>query len=279
MILVKLLLSIVFICNVYASADENCPDVGSLLPKKNESMVKDLVTALPNLLEITKFDLQGNQKFCDNPIGKATVTIYLSRTYLPLTKKDDRVKVVSDKNVPLHCPGSDKDIYLSKENMRDIKMQGSGRIKCSEDRYLLLSHQKGGRFKDSGSWWGRGASGGSAIPFRMIAVDTNKIKLGSVVYIPSMKGIEFTLENGTKIVHDGFFFAGDIGGRVKGLKIDIMLGDPSDEDKQNTLNKIAKAGEVQDDKLQICLVNDQKIIDKLRKMHKKAYRKGYKTSP
>jgi len=281
MILGKLLLSIVFICNVYAGGDENCPNVGTLLPKKNESMVKDLVTALPNLLEIAKFDIQFDKNKSQNKNKKFISTIYWSRTYQSVEKSNQANLLLGANGKPIKCPGTGEEIYLSKTNTRELALQGTGRIQCSKNHgtITLAYHSKKSsqtRFRILDNWWGMGAWGGSAIPFRTIAVDKRVIPLGSVVYIPNMKGKKFTLENGDVVTHDGFFFAGDTGSGVKGSHLDIFVGNLSSAHEEQILEQFSvrnKPG------FEVYLVKDIDIVNKLQKMHKKAYKKGYQTGP
>ena len=71
--------------------------------------------------------------------------------------------------------------------------------------------------------YGSGVSSYRLVPFRTIAVDRKFIPYGSTVFIPSAVGIEFTFE-GKQYSHDGFFFAGDTGGLIKGNHIDVFIG-------------------------------------------------------
>lgn len=62
------------------------------------------------------------------------------------------------------------------------------------------------------------------MPYRTIAVDKTKFPIGTVLFIPSVVGKEIILPNGTKTLHDGYFFAADIGGDIKGNHIDVFTG-------------------------------------------------------
>jgi 3D (Asp-Asp-Asp) domain-containing protein len=67
--------------------------------------------------------------------------------------------------------------------------------------------------------FGLGAPGYKLIPYRTIAVDPRRIKLGTVLYVPSLAGI--ALPSGE--VHDGFCFAHDVGHGITGDRIDIFV--------------------------------------------------------
>ncbi len=60
------------------------------------------------------------------------------------------------------------------------------------------------------------------VPFRTIAVDPALIPLESVVFVPELRGRAFTY-NGRDFVHDGYLFAGDRGGAIKGRHIDVFM--------------------------------------------------------
>ncbi|MDJ1175177.1 3D domain-containing protein [Roseofilum capinflatum] len=71
---------------------------------------------------------------------------------------------------------------------------------------------------------GDGAGGYRLVPYRTIAVDRQRIPLGSVVYIPAARGQHISLPNGETIIHDGYFFAADVGSAIKGNQIDVFVG-------------------------------------------------------
>ncbi len=51
-------------------------------------------------------------------------------------------------------------------------------------------------------------------PFRTLATDQKVYPHGTVFFIPEARGAEIVLSNGRKIIHDGYFFAGDKGGAM-----------------------------------------------------------------
>lgn len=65
------------------------------------------------------------------------------------------------------------------------------------------------------------------MPFRTIAVDTDVIPIGSVIYVPQLRGRIFQLQ-GRNWVHDGYLFAGDRGGAIHGDHIDVFHGNADD---------------------------------------------------
>jgi 3D (Asp-Asp-Asp) domain-containing protein len=68
--------------------------------------------------------------------------------------------------------------------------------------------------------YGHGVGDCPLDPFRTIAVDPNKIPLGSVVLIKETVGM--LLPDGS--VHDGLWKAEDIGGAIKSDRVDLFVG-------------------------------------------------------
>ncbi len=66
---------------------------------------------------------------------------------------------------------------------------------------------------------GLGAKTYGLVPYRTIAVKSGTMKLGTVVYIPSARGLR--LPNGKK--HDGYFFVAD-SGAMQSSQIDLYTG-------------------------------------------------------
>jgi 3D (Asp-Asp-Asp) domain-containing protein len=62
------------------------------------------------------------------------------------------------------------------------------------------------------------------MPFRTTAVDTDLIPIGSVIFAPELRGRPFRHE-GRDLVHDGYLFAGDRGGAIRGRHIDVFMID------------------------------------------------------
>ena len=70
---------------------------------------------------------------------------------------------------------------------------------------------------------GRGAAGTAITPLRSVAVDSDVIPLGTVLYIPAYHG----LRGPDGQAHDGCFLAEDRGLKVRGQHVDIFTGSPS----------------------------------------------------
>jgi 3D (Asp-Asp-Asp) domain-containing protein len=61
------------------------------------------------------------------------------------------------------------------------------------------------------------------MPFRTIAVDPDVIPVGSVIYVPELRGKPFRFLD-RSWNHDGYLFAGDRGGAITGAHIDVFHG-------------------------------------------------------
>lgn len=80
------------------------------------------------------------------------------------------------------------------------------------------------KFREAKGPYGDGLGDYILAPYRTIATDGSRIALGTVLYIPQARGAKITLPNGRMIIHDGYFFAGDKGGAIKGNHIDVFIG-------------------------------------------------------
>jgi 3D (Asp-Asp-Asp) domain-containing protein len=58
--------------------------------------------------------------------------------------------------------------------------------------------------------------------FRTIAVDPDRIKMGTVLYIPALRGLGFW-KDGELFAHDGYVVASDRGGAIEGNHIDMFV--------------------------------------------------------
>lgn len=64
-------------------------------------------------------------------------------------------------------------------------------------------------------------------PFRTIAVDPKRFKMGTVIFAPELRGAIFKLR-GEVYVHDGYLVATDRGGAIRDNHIDVFV-EPSEE--------------------------------------------------
>lgn len=117
------------------------------------------------------------------------------------------------------------------------------------------------KFRMANGPWGDGVDEFILSPTRTVATDPKVIPHGTVLYIPAARGAEVVMPNGRKIIHDGYFFAGDKGGAIKGNHIDVYIGTfkkapffPWIKSKESGVFEAYR-------------VNDQSVIDRLMELH------------
>ncbi len=111
--------------------------------------------------------------------------------------------------------------------------------------------------------YGNGVKNYKLVPFRTIAVDNERIPYGTVIYIPKAKGKLLFLPDGGRVVHDGYFFAGDTGGAIKKNHIDVFTGIYS----ANPFPEIIQSNETKT--FEAYIVTDPAIINALKEQHTK----------
>lgn len=94
----------------------------------------------------------------------------------------------------------------------------------SKFKNSLVKAMEQTRFSRVQAPFGTGGKGWWLVPFRSIAVDRKRVALGSVVYIPSVRGQTVVLPDGRIWQHDGYFLAADTGGAIKTNHIDLFTG-------------------------------------------------------
>ena len=116
------------------------------------------------------------------------------------------------------------------------------------------------RYMQAKGEFGDGVKGMILVPYRTIAVDPKFISYGTVVYIPAARGVEITLPDGTKVKHDGYFFAADTGGAIKQNHIDVFTG--ISRNKTFEFVKIKETGT-----FEAYIIDNAQIAEKLRQSH------------
>lgn len=91
----------------------------------------------------------------------------------------------------------------------------------SEDELAALEKT---RFHLARGPYGDGAADFVLCPYRTLAVDRKKIALGTALYIADARGVKVKLPDGSPATHDGYFFAADVGGAIKGVHVDFFIG-------------------------------------------------------
>ena len=131
-------------------------------------------------------------------------------------------------------------------------------VDCSRFYQINVSKSK---FKLARGPFGDGVNNFQLNPFRTIATDPNVIPIGTVVFIPEARGVKIIFPNGERIVHDGYFFAGDIGGAIKENHIDVFSG------ISKKIDYFSWATSSENGMFDAFIITDQNIIDKLTQQH------------
>lgn len=116
------------------------------------------------------------------------------------------------------------------------------------------------RFSLARGKFGEGVNGLKLVPYRSIAVDRTDIPIGTVIYIPSARGIKVILPNGETDTHDGYFLAADVGGAIKDNHIDVFIGIAD-------TNPFPFVKSVKTAIFEAFIITSDSIIDKLNQAH------------
>ena len=141
---------------------------------------------------------------------------------------------------------------------------GSNKVDCSGVVQGLPGIGKT-RYQVAQGPFGTGVNGMILVPFRTIAVDKRQtpIPYRSVIYIPAARGREIKLPSGNIVRHDGYFYAADTGGAIKGNHIDVFGGISHDNPFPNFIKSNSQKT------FDAFLIKDQQISDSLAELHKK----------
>ncbi|MES2557276.1 MAG: 3D domain-containing protein [Bacteroidota bacterium] len=170
------------------------------------------------------------------------LTIWATQYYVYEFASNGTIPFVDKNNKPLGLYGDTCDFCMAALEGTASITDSSGNIfvvnfantgdstfvdcrKCLKYANSKLSVESWGKTRWAlSSGFGDGVKNYRLVPFRTIAVDPKTIPYGSVLYIPSARGVTIELPNGEKVTHDGYFFAGDTGGAIKQNHIDVFTG-------------------------------------------------------
>lgn len=108
----------------------------------------------------------------------------------------------------------------SREFLEAASIEGSAKL--ADGRVLNWATQIDGevRWMETDAEYGLGSTGEHLVPLRSAAVDPSVIPLGSVLFIEETVGIPM----GDGTLHNGIWYAVDIGGAIGGNRIDLFAG-------------------------------------------------------
>lgn len=220
----------------------------------------------------------------DKPLDTSNLnklTLWATQYYIP--------SFISGGKIPITlADGTQTGLYADTCDFCKASLEGTAFVKDSAGKIVIINYAKRGektfvdcrkcsKYTDSKldveSWgkilwtisagFGEGVLNYKLIPYRTIAVDKTKIPYGTVIYIPKVKGKMIVLPNGEKVIHDGYFFAGDTGTAIKNNHIDIFTGifaeNPFTEVIQSNAQKTFDG----------YIITDKNIINALTQLHLK----------
>lgn len=118
-------------------------------------------------------------------------------------------------DTPILMPDGKELARAPKKFVEQLHIEGTGKLK--DGRVINTSGNK--RYRVVEAPYGLGVSNYHLIPFKSIAVDKKVVPIGTRIFIKEAVGIK--LPDGS--VHDGVFYAHDVGGGIDGKHIDILL--------------------------------------------------------
>ncbi len=140
----------------------------------------------------------------------------------------DESQYTGQRTVPLYLENGKVLAHFTKKFVADFKKESIARLK---DGRLIsyLKRKNAVRIVNEPL----GSKNYTLSAFKSVAVDTQLIPLGSTLYIPNFERLYI----GNTGVHNGVFYANDVGSQVKGNHIDIYIGD-----KDNLSYMMSKSG-------------------------------------
>ena len=113
---------------------------------------------------------------------------------------------------------------VSAQYANDLALHGAGKL--TDGRVLGVagecSCKRSPCFRVIDHPWGVGAHNRPLVPFRSLAVDRSVIPIGTALWVEQLDGAD--VPGVFPTIHDGCVIADDIGGRIKGEKLDWFVG-------------------------------------------------------
>jgi len=197
------------------------------------------------------------------------LTLHVSQYHVVHAEPGDEVELLDIDDEPLGV-GLSRDDFCSAALQGTVEVSGvlysvagKGRkslVNCAMPQFACprcAAYNLGqNRFVKLMSADGLGAKTYGLVPYRTIAVRSGSFKLGTVIYIPSARGLK--LPNGKK--HDGYFFVADVGA-MHSSQIDLYTG------KTGLGWKILGSGTKRSKSVTAYIVTDPKVVKPLKAAH------------
>jgi 3D (Asp-Asp-Asp) domain-containing protein len=118
-------------------------------------------------------------------------------------------------------------------------------------------HVGANRYKRATGAFGDGTQGYKLVPWRTVAVDPKIVAFGTLLFVPDAVGQK--MPDGS--IHDGFFFAADEGGKIRGWHIDVFTG----TSEKPAFSIISSS---QDEKFKAFVVKDPQLTKAFDEVHR-----------
>jgi 3D (Asp-Asp-Asp) domain-containing protein len=222
-------------------------------------------------LDLDKFEFPAPAA---SDLGK-TYKLWATYYYLPEIQEDSG-------NIPLRdMKGQELGPRLTLRHWCDTAMEGSVKINYNNGDVKTFNYQGvtndffvdcksifprhpaigKTKFREANGVYGDGLDDYILSPYRTLATDITFIKPGTAIYIPKARGAKIKTRSGREIIHDGYFFAADKGGAIKGSHVDVYIG------VSKSASFFPWIGSSETKTFEAFVVKDQKIIDELLQLH------------
>ena len=168
-----------------------------------EGNLKGLLTSLPAGPEAKLGPVRGHL------LGSFHVTFYW------LVQED---RNPGEKTVPLYALGGELLGYFTERFIRDFRTESCALL---HDGRVVSNWEAGNHCHVVAA--PIGCDDRVLTAFRSVAVDPSVVPIGARLYIPGAEGVSL----GGDTCHDGLFYAQDVGGLIRGKRIDIYVGPKS----------------------------------------------------
>lgn len=186
--------------------------------------------------ELAKLEQSETQVVTGKVTRPAGLEVWATHYYIQYAKDGGSVPLLDANGKPLGPKLSEREWCLAAcegtvrvgQHLYNYAARAKqSQVDCSDHVNLppkILRKVERVRFTKTDAPFGLGVKKWQLVPFRTVAVDPKQIPFGTVLFIPDAVGTEIQSSDGSKWLHDGYFFAGDTGSAIKDTQIDVFLG-------------------------------------------------------
>jgi 3D (Asp-Asp-Asp) domain-containing protein len=191
-------------------ARENAPQAAVLSDDKKETLER----------------AEAIYKPAEQPLSVRSQQMVGATFYFTPIESDARYR--GPKNTRIFDENGNVIARVSSTFARALTLQGSGILSNGKTLNFVRTRNGTPRFKFTNSRYGLGNQSNPLKPWRSVAIDFNyyknrgiNLRVGQKIYIPSTDGLKIP---GTNTHHDGVWELADVGGAIKGARIDMFTG-------------------------------------------------------